>query len=65
METKLTLEQAINRLDRIFDNDLKLKADLNKMKSQIEALNKQLQSNDVLKSELKLTIQELLNTESK
>lgn len=65
MEQKYTLEQAVNRLDRIFDNDIKLKADLTKIKIQTDSLNKQLQSNELLKAELKIIIQELLNTESR
>jgi hypothetical protein len=65
METKLTFEQAINRLDRIFDTEQKLRVEIAKLKTSLDALNKQVVSNDLLKDELKNIISSYLQTTTK
>lgn len=65
METKLTFEQAINRLDRIFDTEQKLRIEIAKLKTSLDALNKQVASNDLLKDELKNIISSYLQTTTK
>ncbi len=58
---KLTLEQAVNRLDQILDNEKKLELKLTDLKKQVEKLNATIQANNLKKDELKTTIKTLLN----
>lgn len=62
---ELTLEQAVNRLDRIFDTEQKLRLDMTKAKASLDALNKQIESNRQQVEELKLIISSHLQTETK
>lgn len=62
---ELTLEQAVNRLDRIFDTEQKLRLDMTKAKASLDALNKQLEANELIKDELKNIISSYLQTEAK
>ena len=62
---ELTLEQAVNRLDRIFDNEQKLRLDMTKAKASLDALNKQLDANELIKDELKNIISSYLQTTTK
>lgn len=62
---ELTLEQAVNRLDRIFDTEQKLRLDMSKAKASVEAINKQIESNRLQVEELKLIISSHLQTEAK
>ncbi len=62
---ELTLEQAVNRLDRIFDTEQKLRLDITKAKASLDALNKQIESNRQQVEELKLIISSHLQTTTK
>ena len=62
---ELTLEQAVNRLDRIFDTEQKLRLDMTKAKASLDALNKQLDANELIKDELKNIISSYLQTTTK
>lgn len=62
---ELTLEQAVNRLDRIFDTEQKLRLDMSKAKASVEAINKQIETNRQQVEELKSIISTHLQTEAK
>jgi len=61
---ELTLEQAVNRLDRIFDTEQKLRLDMSKATASVEALNKQIESNRQQVEELKSIISSHLQTKA-